>query len=105
MNFERLYELLGDEQMVKKFLAMFCEQTPQQLKTMKDSATAGEWEMVSVTAHAIKSQLRYLGLDELAESAWKIESLAESAVEKEAIPGRIASLENSIDAIIRELTA
>jgi HPt (histidine-containing phosphotransfer) domain-containing protein len=90
----KLEALLGnDEKMVEKFLNIFKSQTPDQLNLLIKSVAENNWDQASITAHAIKSQCRYLGLEDIAELAFKIEQLTEENNELGLIPGLVAQLE------------
>ena len=90
----KLEALLGhDEKMVEKFLDIFKSQTPDQLNLLIKSVSENNWDQASITAHAIKSQCRYLGLEDIAELAFKIEQLTEENNELGLIPGLVAQLE------------
>ncbi|GJM32509.1 MAG: hypothetical protein DHS20C18_15100 [Saprospiraceae bacterium] len=90
----------GDEKMVQKFLEIFKTQTPNQLAELKYSITNESWEQASIIAHAIKSQCKYLGLEQSAEWASKIEQLAEEKSDTFLIPGLLVQLEDKLLLII-----
>ncbi|MFN0175854.1 MAG: Hpt domain-containing protein [Saprospiraceae bacterium] len=74
INTEYLRSLLGSEEAAQKFIIMFREQLPGQLETLRQALAVGDWETASNTAHGLKSQCRYLGLDEAAELLQEMEN-------------------------------
>ena len=100
----KLEHLLGgDQAMVHKFIDIFYNQTPQQIKDLLFNTSENNWESVSITAHAIKSQCRYLGLDDLAERAAKIEQLSEEKRQLDLIPGLAVELEALLVKVLNKM--
>ena len=99
----KLETLLGsDQQMVQRFLDIFKTQTPDQLNLLKKSIGESNWEQSSITAHAIKSQCSYLGLEELTALAYKIEQLTEGEKQLGLIPGLVAQLDGQLMNVINK---
>ncbi|MFZ1748668.1 MAG: Hpt domain-containing protein [Saprospiraceae bacterium] len=97
----RLESLLAsDPKLVTKFLSIFKNQTPDQLNTLSVAVADGNWDQASITAHAIKSQCKYVGLDELADFAQNIEQLTEEKHLLHLIPGLVAELKIRLLTII-----
>jgi len=97
----KLEKLLGgDAKMVQRFLDIFKLQTPQQLNLLNEAITNKNWDLASNTAHAIKSQCKYLGLDEMAEFASKIEQLTEEKKQLDLTPGLVEKLKDHLVEII-----
>ena len=97
--------LANDEKRVQRYLDIFKLQTPEQLKQIKDSLIDNNLEQVSITAHNIKSQCRFLGLDEMAGLAFEIEQLAENGNKKDSLSDLTLQLEEKINTVIQnELT-
>ena len=92
----------GNETMVQQFLEIFKSQTPKQLSLLEQSITHKNWSQASITAHAIKSQCKYLGLEEIAEHALKIEQLTEEEKQLDLIPGLAVLLESKIMNVIKK---
>ena len=91
----------GDENMVRRFLEIFKTQTPEQLSRLKQFIDAESWEQVSITAHAIKSQCRYLGLDNLAGQASEIEQLTEKEEQLDLVLGLVVQLEEGLNTVLK----
>lgn len=104
IDLTRLEKLLnGNEKMVNRFIGIFKNQTPEQLNTLITAVAQDDWSQVSITAHAIKSQCKYLGLDEMAELAHKIELSAENHKELNLIPGLATTLQTKINKVLAHL--
>ena len=97
--------LANDETRVKRYLNMFKDQCPEQLKQLKKYNSENNMEQVIIIAHNIKSQCLFLGLEKTAEIAIKIEDLASNRNESNFITEFIDELEKEINEVIkRELS-
>ena len=97
IDLTKLEKLLnGNEKMINRFIEIFKTQTPEQLATLVNAVAIEDWPQASITAHAIKSQCRYLGLDEIAEDAFKIEQLAERQEQLHLLPGLTVMLQSKV---------
>lgn len=79
LNTEKLVSLLGTEEAAQRFVEMFQQQWPEQLAALKQALKDEDWENASNTAHSLKSQCRYLGLDNLADILQNIENQPDSS--------------------------
>jgi HPt (histidine-containing phosphotransfer) domain-containing protein len=97
----KLESLLGgDEKMVQRFLDIFKTQTPEQMEQLKDSINNKNWDQVSITAHSIKNQCKYLGLDDIASQASNIEQLAEEKKHLDLLSGLVIQLNERLTEIM-----
>jgi len=69
-----LRSLLGSEEAAQKFVNLFRQQMPGQIELLRKALVEGDWETASNTAHGLKSQCRYLGLDEAADFLQELEN-------------------------------
>jgi len=101
LDLTKLESLLGgNEKMVNRFIDIFRTQTPQQLNSLTDAISKSNWSEASITAHAIKSQCKYLGLDDIAELASRIEQLTEKQTQLNLIPGLNEILRSKVNDIL-----
>lgn len=101
-DLDYLKKLLGDENIVARFLELFRQQMPVQLADLQNQIAGQDWENAGATAHAIKGQLRYLREEEAAELAYRLEQLAEEGGGDEA--WRLAAgLSEHLERILRGL--
>ncbi len=90
----------GNEKMVNRFIDIFKTQTPIQLETLSNAVSKNDWSQASISAHAIKSQCNYLGLDDIAELAHRIEQLAEKQTQLNLLPGLTATLQIKVTEVL-----
>lgn len=101
MNYAHLRSLLGhDDALVARFVGIFKSQTPDQMAALRAFWENGDWENTANTAHAIKSQCRYFGLEAEAALCQYIED-EPGAPEASA---RLAELEQRLVAALATLT-
>jgi HPt (histidine-containing phosphotransfer) domain-containing protein len=74
INTERLRSLLGSEEAAQRFVALFRQQLPGQMDALRHALANSDWETASNTAHGLKSQCRYLGLDVAADLLQALEN-------------------------------
>ena len=98
IDLSQLKQLMGDDTRVAKFLAIFASEIPRQLQVMKQAVNSGDMEEVSNTAHAIKSQVKYLNAHDVADLALRIETATEAG-------NRPPTLETLVSMLERELLA
>jgi HPt (histidine-containing phosphotransfer) domain-containing protein len=97
MNWERLHHLFeGDEALIRKFTEVFKAEIPKQAEALVNAAAASRWDEVSNTAHAMKSQFAYAGLDLLTDLAMRVEKSAERNEELDKLPEMIGQLRQGI---------
>lgn len=104
IDFNRLYQLFnGDQKLVKKFLRIFKQQTPIQLAELATFIEGENWAQVSIVAHSLKSQIKYLNLKDLATLAYHIEQRAELNKGVDKIPLLFERLQVGLEEILAEL--
>lgn len=86
--------------MIQKFVAVFKAEMPRLSDNLVAAATAGNWDEVSNTAHSMKSQLAYSGLDLLAELALRIEKKAERREDLEELPELARELKEGVEGVV-----
>lgn len=74
INTELLRKLLGSEEAAQRFVTLFRQQLPGQLDMLRQAFANQDWETLSNTAHGLKSQCKYLGLEEAADLLQKMEN-------------------------------
>lgn len=74
--------LANDEKKVQQYLSLFSAQLPVHLDQLQNCLEKGALEQASIIAHDLKSQFRYLGLEQIAEIAYAIEQQAENGNNK-----------------------
>ncbi|MGZ3183504.1 MAG: response regulator [Telluria sp.] len=103
---ENIRALSGDhgEALVRKVVAAFVDDTPQQLQAMRRAVGAGDSEAVRRTAHSLKSGSANIGADALAQLCRELESLGR-AQDTASAAVMLAELELEYEAVRRSLEA
>ena len=99
-----LEELAGDEALVREIAALFLESGPEQLRSLRAAAAAGDTDAMSRHAHTLKGALAQLHADPAAAAAREVEEAArqgQASVAAAATP----QLEAEFSAVQRELEA
>lgn len=66
----------GDQELADKFLEMFSSEAREIILSMQHHLAENQWEELSISAHSIKSHLKYIGAEEAAAIANRIEQNA-----------------------------
>lgn len=104
MNLDYLQQLMGnDPEKVRQFLRIFASEAPRQIQELKSALLTQSWEDVNITAHSMKSQLRYLSLDHLAQQAQQIENEADHTRHYPSIESRINELDKALKMVLSEV--
>src|SRR6202012_1573973 len=101
----RLYDLSmvqsvsgGDENFIRKMVALFIETVPQNVQDLKNAMQAENWEQVGKTAHKLKSTIDSMGIKSIRQEIRAVEANAKQLESLETIP----SMVTTIDAVITE---
>jgi len=84
----------NDQAKMVKYINMFLQLAPGSIETMKRQHAAADWVNLRTTAHSLKPQLAYMGIDSLKESVLRIEEYAGEAKNPEVIATLIATVES-----------
>lgn len=107
VNLNRLSELLGnDKHIINRFLDLYCEKVPELMIKLKEQLLDMKYADASITAHEIKSQSAYLGLDTIVEYARTIEDLSEKKtqlIQQELVYEKLAKDVNNALVELRDL--
>ncbi|MCC7466754.1 MAG: Hpt domain-containing protein [Saprospiraceae bacterium] len=74
LHSDKLMELLGSEEAAQRVINMFKQHWPAQLAELENALASEDWETAENSAHAMKSQCRYLGLTDVADLLQSIEN-------------------------------
>ena len=104
MNVEKLRSLLGnDDKLVHKFLEMYKTELPKQLDLLLEAMDQSDWENISIIAHGIKSQAKYLDLIEIASVASDLEICADEKDDLDSIPIYLFDLSKMLQEVIETI--
>jgi HPt (histidine-containing phosphotransfer) domain-containing protein len=97
----RLAELLGGNlALAREVVDLLRFEAPRLVRALSDSCALGEAREARRAAHTLKSNLRNLGLNEVAALAGQIECLAQAS-DWDALPAKVAQLESSVHGVVR----
>lgn len=83
----------NDKAKMIKYINMFLTLAPASIDTMKQQHASGDWNNLKTTAHSLKPQLAYMGIESLRENIIRIEEYAGEAKNPEAIANLIQTVE------------
>ena len=95
----------GDPERMKKYMQMFINLAPASIEKIKTNHQAGDWPALRTTAHSLKPQIGYMGMNDYKDVILSIEHNAGEEKNLEDLPGLIETLESGCKAAIEELNA
>lgn len=95
----------GDEEFVKKMVALFIETVPTNLKDLNTYVEASNWEMVSKMAHKLKSTIDSMGIHSLNQDIRTVEHTAKKKEALENIPALMHNINIIIEQCVKQLEA
>jgi HPt (histidine-containing phosphotransfer) domain-containing protein len=93
----------GNPEKIKKYITMFLNYCPGQLSLMNEQLTAGNYDGLRGTAHALKPQITYMGIQGGDELVKKIENMAGTKTDVEKLPEMLSSFQKICDQAMVEL--
>ncbi len=93
----------NDTSKMVKYINMFLQLAPVSIQTMKQQHAAADWTNLRTTAHSLKPQLAYMGIDSLKEHILRIEEYAGEAKYPDAIAGLIQTVDEGCAKAFTEL--
>jgi HPt (histidine-containing phosphotransfer) domain-containing protein len=104
MRAELLDIVGGDEDLLHEISALFLEDAPGRLATLKDALNARDGRALYRAAHAIKGSASNFSVPAIVEAALRVEALAIEG-QIDAAAAATARLETLVDALLDELRA
>jgi len=93
----------SDNAKMAKYINMFLNLAPMSIETMKSQHATADWNNLRTTAHSLKPQLAYMGIDSLKETIIRIEEYAGEAKNPDTIAQLIDQVELGCDEAFGEL--
>jgi HPt (histidine-containing phosphotransfer) domain-containing protein len=93
----------GNPEKIKKYISMFLTYCPGQLATMKEQLASGNYDGLRGTAHALKPQITYMGIQGGEDLIKKIESMAGAKSEVEKLPDMLGNFSTICEKAMTEL--
>jgi len=101
IDYNRLVELMGgDNRLADRLIQSFKSDAGHNLKLMLSYLESSQFDLLSNTAHVLKTQSGYLGLDELRILCEKIEHECCSAPSTERLNLHMNELSSMIQAVL-----
>ncbi len=86
-----------------KYINMFLQLAPPSIQTMKHQFELGDWNNLKTTAHSLKPQFAYMGIESLKEIILRIEEYAGEQKNPESIHSLILLVEEGCNEAFMEL--
>ncbi|MEZ4887606.1 MAG: response regulator [Chitinophagales bacterium] len=93
----------NDPTKMSKYIHIFLKNAPDQLTALNEHLEANNWNQLRASAHALKSQLRYMGVFPLQDTIQTIENNAGEQVALDALPPLVAKVNRITQQAIKEL--
>jgi len=104
INLDFLRNFTGNDPVkIKKYVGMFLDRAPEQLREMKTHLGTQDWEEVKIIAHSLKPQMGYMGIKSLEQDLRTIEDYAGNKTRLEQLPALIQHLEVVLQKAFEEL--
>jgi HPt (histidine-containing phosphotransfer) domain-containing protein len=95
----------GNPDKMKKYIGIFLQMCPGELQKMSDHLAAGNYDALRATAHSLKPQITYMGINGGKDLIQNIENRAAEKTEIEKLPEMLAQFQTLCNHAITELTA
>ena len=93
----------GNPEKIKKYISMFLNYAPGQLSMMKDQLATGNYDGLRGTAHAMKPQITYMGIQGGEELIKQIETMAGTKTDVERLPDLLGNFHSICEKAMIEL--
>ena len=93
----------GNSDKMKKYISMFLNYCPGQLLEMNAQLESGNYDGLRGTAHALKPQITYMGIQGGEELIKKIENLAGTKTSVENLPEMLSNFQKICEQAMVEL--
>ena len=95
----------GDQDIIRKILVLFLQQTPALLAELHDARTGNDYAAIKTHAHKMKSSINTLGIGSLKEVIRELETMAMEQGDWHKIDALIAELDRIIPPTLVQLQA
>ncbi len=104
LDLSHLKNTIGDEEFIVTILEVFVEETPDDLRILKEQINTADFENAGLTAHKIKSSYRTLGMTKISGLLQKIELAAKNEekidkIKNKWLPELIPMLDSSMEEV------
>ncbi len=93
----------GNTQTMLKYVKIFLEDAPPQINLLQKAIELKEWNTTESIAHALKSQLNFIGAKSISLIAGKIKEAAETGIERNSLTVQLRELKTQFQTVCDEL--
>ncbi len=94
----------GNETRMKKYIGIYVKATPGNLEKLSNAINSKDYNTVSITAHALKANLNYMGMHKTRDIAEKVELYAAEGKELGSLPEMIEQIISDCKKSVIELS-
>jgi len=104
VHLEELLQLINnDYSKLEKYINIFFNNVPGDLETLKEAFDAKKWEELGKTAHKMKGNVGYMGINSIKEELEILEKVNKEVGDSEEIADIVNRVEIVVDLAITEL--
>lgn len=94
----------GNPDKMKKYIGIFLQTAPGMLDKMKEALNRQDFETIRITAHSLKPQMAYMGIQSQEQAIKDIESYAGNSSQWSKIPFMLNNYDLEIRKALEQLT-
>ncbi|HPT02226.1 MAG TPA: response regulator [Bacteroidales bacterium] len=92
-----------DQEFIQSIVKMFCDNTPEFIKSMKEAYTVRDWETIRQVAHKLKPHFIFFSVDGASEVLHNVEEFARAGNDDPRIPEMLECVERTSNLVIRQM--
>lgn len=93
----------GDETRIKKYIGMYLNSGPQNIKIMEEALKACDYNTLQKTAHMFKANVKFMGIERAGQLIEQIEQNCNSNTGTDDLPGLMEELNTICNRSFEEL--
>jgi len=86
-----------------KYIKIFLEDAPPQINLLQGAINSKDWHNTESVAHALKSQLNFIGAKSTSLIVGRIKAAAETTIERDTLHSQLKELKIQFQAVCNEL--
>lgn len=103
-NLEMLHKMSrGNQAFINRTVELFISTAPQTIAELQEAVQQQDWQMVSSTAHKLKSTIDTLKIEQLKQVVRQVESDAKNLVNTDGIQSLVNYIDEHIQLVIKEI--
>lgn len=93
----------GDKSRMRRYIGMFVDTAPASLESLDRYYREQNWEQLRSSAHSLKPQIGYMGINRIKEDILAIEEKSRHLTDLDTLPGLIARVDRECRDALHEL--